>query len=247
MQDFKEIDLMELATALLRKAWLLVLCAVLVGGISYLYTFYLVTPMYRAEVTVYVNNTSEKASIEYVSGSNLTASAQLVTTYVNIIRSDRVLDKVVEQSGLDISAEAVRRMMTASSVDETEMFRVYVSSASPERAATVANAIAEVAPDEIAKIVEGSSTKIIDYAKVPQNPYSPSYRRNVLTGALLGMMLAGAYVVLRTLLDKRIKGEEDLERLSDLPVLGIIPEFGSEHKKGGYGYGAPAAKDGEGV
>ena len=249
MQDFTEIDLMPLVSALLRKLWLIVLCAVLTGGAAYFYTYYFVVPLYRAEVTVYVNNISSKidsSSIEYVSGSNLSTAARLVTTYVNIISSDRVLSKVVEQADLDASADALRGMMTASSVGETEMFKIYITSADPEFAAKVANAIADVAPDEIANIVEGSSTKIIDYAKVPRSPSSPNYQHSVLTGAAVGAALAVAYVMLRTLLDKRIKSEEDLERLADLPVLGVIPEFGIEHKKG-YGgeYSAQPAKGGD--
>ena len=235
MQDFTEIDLMPLVSALLRKLWLILLCMVLAGGAAYLYTYYLVTPLYRAEVSVYVNNISSKvdsSSIEYVSGSNLSTAKQLVTTYVNIISSDRVLSKVVEQAGLDTSADQVRRMMTASSVGDTEMFKIYITNANPELAAQVANAIADVAPDEIANIVEGSSTKIIDYAKVPRSPSSPNYQRSVMAGAALGAALAVTYVVLRTLLDRRIKTEEDLERLADLPVLGVIPEFNSDHKKG---------------
>ena len=249
MQEFTEIDLMPLVSALLRKLWLIALCAVLTGGAAYLYTDYLVTPLYRAEVSVYVNNISSKidsSSIEYVSGSNLSTAKQLVTTYVNIISSDRVLSRVVEEAGLRVSADAVRGMMTASSVGETEMFKIYITSPDPDLAAQVANAIADVAPEEIANIVEGSSTKIIDYAKVPSRPSSPNYQRNVMMGAAVGAALAVAYVVLRTLLDKRIMSEEDLERLADLPVLGVIPEFGSDPKKGyGSDYSAQPAKGGD--
>lgn len=250
MQDFTEIDLMPLLTALLKKLWLLVLCAVLLGGAAFLYTRYCVTPMYRASVSVYVNNISSKVDpdrVEYVSGSNLATAKQLVTTYVNIIRSDRVLTKVVEQSGLDVSVGSVRGMMTASSRDDTEMFDIYVSSPDPEQAAQVANAIADVAPDQIAAIVEGSSTKIIDYATVPTSPYSPNYQRNVLMGAVVGAVLAAAYVVLRTLLDKRVKSEDDLERLTELPVLGVIPDFSDAHSKGSgnkYDYNSQPAKGG---
>ncbi len=251
MQDFTELDLKQLIVALLRKWWLIGLCALLAGVIFYFYTANFITPMYRASVSIYVNNgsnTTEGAS-EYISGTNLATSQRLVTTYVNIIKSNTVLRKVVEQSGLDLSVERVRGMMTASSVDDTEMFNIYVSSADPEQAAQVANAIAEVAPDEIAKILEGSSTKIIDYAEVPRYRYTPSFRTNTFLGCCVGGVLAVVYVVLRTILDKRIKSEEDLERLFDLPVLGIIPEFDSEHKKSSkydYGYGT-AGKEGGGA
>lgn len=252
MQDFTELDLKQLVVALLRKWWLIGLCALLIGGLSYFYTSHFITPMYRASVSIYVNNASSKAEDtgDYISGTNLATSQRLVKTYVNIIKSDTVLQKVVEQSGLDLTAEQIRAMMTANSVDDTEMFEIHVSSADPELAARVANAIADAAPDEIANILEGSSTKIVDYAKVPQYRYTPSFRRNTFLGCCVGGALAVVYVVLRTLLDKRIKSEDDLERLFDLPVLGIIPAFDSDHKKSSkydYGYAGQAEKGGDGA
>ena len=241
MQDFTEIDLKQLILALLHKAWLIVLCALLVGGLAYFYTANFITPMYRASVSIYVNNTSPSlGNSEYISGSDLATAQRLVNTYVNIIRSNTVLEKVVEQSGLDITAEQIRNMMTAESVEDTEIFEIHISSANPELAAQVANAIAQVAPEEISNFLEGSSTKIIDYAQVPQYRYSPSFRRNTFLGCCAGGALAAVLVVMRTILDVRIKGEEDLERLFDLPVLGAIPDFSVENKSGWrygrYGY-----------
>ena len=94
-------------------------------------------------------------------------------------------------------------------------------------AAFIANAVAEVAPGEIESFVEGSSTKIVDYAKVPESPYSPSYRKNIMLGAAVGVVLIVAILTVRDLLDVRIKREEDLLEISDLPVLGRIPVFTS--------------------
>ena len=244
MQDFTEIDLKQLILALVHKAWLLVLCALVAGGISYFYTANFITPMYRASVSVYVNNSNTQtgSNPSYISGTDLATAQRLVNTYVNIIKSNTVLEKVVEQSGLDLTAEQIRGMMTAASVEDTEIFEIYISNADPELAAQVANAIAEVAPNEIANFLEGSSTKIIDYAEVPQYRYTPSFRRNTFLGVCAGGLIAAVYVVLKTIMDVRIKGEEDLERLFDLPVLGAIPDFSAEDKSSGkyggyYGHG----------
>ncbi|OUN19918.1 hypothetical protein B5G34_16695 [Flavonifractor sp. An82] len=222
-----EIDLMRLLFLYLRKWWLILLCAIIGGGIMYFYTANFVTPMYQAGVTIYVNNIESGQQIDYISGSNLTASQQLVSTYVNIIRSDTVLEKVADSMEMDISAEYIRSIMSASQVGETELFDVYISHPDPEMAALIANAVAEVAPGEIESFVEGSSTKIVDYAKVPESPYSPSYRKNIMLGAAVGVVLIVAILTVRDLLDVRIKREEDLLEISDLPVLGRIPVFTS--------------------
>lgn len=249
MQDFAEIDLKELAIGLVKKWWLILLSALIIGGSAYVYTANFITPMYRATVTIYVNNISgstESGYHEYISATNLATSQRLVTTYVNIIKSNTVLQKVIEQSGMDLTVEQVRNMMTASAVEDTEMFNVHVSNADPKLAAAIANVIADVAPDEIANILEGSSTKIIDRAEIPQYRYTPSFRKNTFLGCTIGVILAAVYIVLCILLDQRIKGEEDLDRLFNLPVLGEIPEFDPNRAKKGkrsYGYNSGYGKE----
>lgn len=237
IKDGVEIDLQKLLLAYLRKWWLIVLCGV-VAALGTLYvTVNHITPLYRAGVTVYVNSVRSDQVIEYMSSSNLSAAKQLVNTYVNIIGSDSVLEKVAQEADLPYTTAQIYNMMTAEQVDETEIFRVYITHEDPQVAAEVANAIANVAPAEIEEIVEGSSTKIIDYAKVPTSRYSPSYQKNTVLGGVIGVVIAVLYVTLRYLLDVRIKDSEDLEMLFSLPILGQIPVFTSgEPRKAGYGY-----------
>jgi capsular polysaccharide biosynthesis protein len=228
--DGMEIDLRKLLGACLKKWWLILLCGLLAAGVAWVYTANYVTPMYRAGVTIYVNS-SKSGNVESISGSSLTASKQLVGTYISIIRSDAVLEKVAERPELDCSADYIRKAMSAQQVSETELFQVMISDADPEQAALIANALAEVAPGEIENIVEGSSTKIVDYAKVPDSAYTPSYMRNIQLGAVIGCFLAVAFIFLQYLLDTRIKDKNDLEQLYNLPVLGSIPVFTQQSGK----------------
>lgn len=235
-ENVLEIDLQKLVFAYLKKWWLILACAVIAGLIAYVYTAHFVTPMYESSVTIYVNNSRSGEQVDSISSSNLTTSQKLVNTYINMIRSDTVLEKVAEASELDISAGGIREAMSASQIDETEIFKVTITHADPQTAADIANAIAEVAPAEIADFVEGSSTKIIDYAKVSVNPSSPNLKRTCLLGTFVGILISMIYVTLRVLLDVRIKTDEDLTAMFDIPVLGQIPDFNVAQKKHrGYG------------
>ena len=236
-----EIDLRKLLLAYLHKWWLIVLCALLVGGTSLLYTMKMVTPLYQASITIYVNNVRSGERIDYISGSNLQASQQLVNTYSNIIKSDTVLTKVAEEAGVYYTPDTMRSLLSTHQVGETEMFNVYITHPNPEEAAHLANAVANVAPAEIENFVEGSSAKIIDYATVPTQRSSPSYSRSAILGTVIGGVLAVAYVTLRCLLDVCIKQEEDLTALFDLPVLGQIPSFTQTAGGKRYAYAAPYA------
>ena len=252
-RDGLEIDLQKLLLAYLSKWWIIVAATALAGLMALYITANFITPTYQASVLVYVNNARSDQQVDYISSSNLATAQRLVNTYVNIIKSDSVLEKVAEESGLSASAAQLRKVMSASQVDDTELFRVTITHEDPAMAAKIANAVAEVAPAEIGNIVEGSSTKIIDYAKVPVNPASPNLNRNAVLGALVGCMLALLYLTIRFLLAVRIKDEEDLTMLFDLPVLAQIPAFAASNskrsgystEKNGYGYHSVTEKGGK--
>ena len=236
MENIKEINLAELLSALLRKIWLIILCAVVAGALVYAYTINFITPMYQSRITVYVNNTIVgNNNNNYISANDLATSQRLVATYINILESNRVLDPVAQNVGHGLTAAHIRGMMVAAPLDETEVFEVKISNSDPQLAATIANAIAEVAPEKIEEIVVGSSTKIIDNAKPSAKPVSPNKSRNTTFGMVGGAVAAVCFVVLQTLLDVRVKGEEDLALISDAPVVVLIPDLDMETKDS-YGY-----------
>ena len=237
MNDRKEeptIDLRRLIVYYLRNWLALISSGIVIALLAFLVTRFAITPQYKASVTIYVNNTSSTQGIESITGTSLTAAQQLVNTYVNIIKSDTVLDEVIQKGNLSGTSEDIRRIMTAKQVDNTEMFVVSVSHPEAKTAAHIANTIAAVAPDRISGFVKGSSTEIIDYAKIPAIPYTPSYSKNIVMGALLGCILMGAYLTIRYLFDMRIKTEEDIANYLQIPVLGVIPEHEEGAKKKGH-------------
>lgn len=225
MGEHVEIDIRALMKALMKKAWIIVLCAVIAGAAFLGYTVAFVTPMYQADITFYVNNGNKGGSVD---SADLAVSLKLVNTYVNILKSDNVLEKVIETTGLDITTEKVRGMLTAEVVDETEMFEVRVLSPDPEMSQKIANAIADVAPIAISAIINGSNATPVDYAKLPTSRHSPSYTRNTVIGVIIGVIGAVLVIVLQMLLDVHIKTEEDLTKICPIPVVGMIPDVADE-------------------
>lgn len=220
-----EIDLLKLLRAYLRKWWLILLCALLVGGAVLAYSIYFITPLYRAQTSIYVNNSSGNQQVESVTTANINASQALVTTYITITKSDRVLNAVADALDNQYTARQLNGMVSASQISGTEVFYIYVSHPDAREAARIANVIGEVAPAEISAIVEGSSAWVLDYAQVPTSLHSPNYTRNLIIGCLIGAVLAAVYVTIKFLTNTRIEEEQDLTDLRPYPILGQIPDF----------------------
>ena len=238
--DEIEIDLQRIFDALLNRAWLLAITAVLCAVLTFAGTYFLVTPKYQSTAMFYVNNNSlslGEASLS-ISSADISASRGLVKTYIVILNTREVLDDVVDYAGVDYTYGEIKSMITAEAVDSTEIFRVVVTSEDPAEAERIANAIAYILPKQISTIIEGTSAKVVDSAVVASSPSSPNYAKNTVVGFLVGLVAVAAFVILRELMDITICQEEDIAQSCKHPVLAAVPDM-EVHTKGGsyYGYG----------
>lgn len=243
-QSAAEINLQEYLLLYLRKWWVIALCCALVAAIAFGYTYTFVTPMYRTSISIYINNSRNEQISDYISSADLSTSTRLVDGYRNIVTSDRVLEAVAEEMDHNYTAGQLAGHIATGKVGDTQIFRVYVTHAIPTEAARIANAIAKVFPAKGAEIIEGSSARIIDYAKVPSGKISPNYTENTMMGGFIGALMAVIFVTIQHLRDSRIKDEEELITLFELPILGRIPDLEQEGTASTYGYAKkPAAKE----
>lgn len=231
MSEKLEFDLREISRGLLKRAWIIVLSAVVLGAAYLFYTISFVTPLYQARVTMYVNNNYETQS-DALTSSDLAVALRLVNSYVEIIGHDVVLDEVAAAlPNRGLSAGSLSGMVSAQVVGETEIFTVTVTSADPQLSADVANTIARVAPDIIAEIIPGSRATLIDAAKVPGGRCSPSYTSSAIVGMFAGGMLATIAILIYMHFDVHVKNESTLESICKAPVMGVIPDFAETIKR----------------
>ena len=211
-----EIDLLQLAKALWHKAWAIVLVTLITAAMAFAGTKLFITPLYTASAMMYVNNSSISVGSTQVNLSDLTAAQSLVETYMVILKTR-----------------------------STEVFSISVTSASPEEAEKIANTIAELLPNRIADIVEGSSVRIVDYAVVPSKKTSPSLSKNTMLGAMLGFVLSCGVFTVLYLLDDVVHNEDYIRVTFDLPLLAVVPDLTEKNSKSNYYYYRDDSKGGK--
>ena len=198
-RDMIEIDLLKLVLILWRKAWAIILAAIIMGGVAFGVTYNFIAPKYQASIKVYVNNTNQ-SSTTTLTQSDLNVAKQLVDTYIVTLKSRTTLNQIITEAGLEYDSDELNEMITAAAINSTEVFEVTVTSEDAKEAALIANTVADILPNRITEIVENSSVRIVDYAIINENPVSPSYVKNVAIGALAGIVIAVALIFLQLFL-----------------------------------------------
>ncbi|MEA4973468.1 MAG: Wzz/FepE/Etk N-terminal domain-containing protein [Candidatus Metalachnospira sp.] len=226
----EEIELGQILFIIRNKIGTIILCTLLVAGAAFGISNYLITPLYSASTSLYVYN---ETSREAITSSDLNTSQELVQTYIVILTSNAVLNKVSDVLNNQYTVEDLREMIEATAINNTEAFSVTVENADPVMAQKIANTIATVAPSEIIRVVKAGSVEVIDYATLPEKQSSPNVIRNTAIGGLLGCILSIGVLILKKMLDTVIRSEEDLIENFNIPILGVIPPLSNGELDGG--------------
>lgn len=224
-QNEMEIDLLELFYHMLDH-WKMIVIFFLVGAIAMgAYTHFMVVPQYQATAKMYVLSSSDSV----VNLSDLQIGNYLATDFQEVFETHEVTNTVITRLGLPYTYKELQDMLSISNPSGTRILHISVTSPNPEEAALIANEFFEVASQYVADVMITDKPTMLSSAQVPKSPVSPSMMKNVMLGALIGLVLACGYLVVTFLMDDKVKSGEDITKLTGLPILAEVPVFAVKH------------------
>ena len=226
---YETIDLLEVLNAVRQHILAIILTTLVLAAAGFGVSKFLMTPQYEASALMIVNTRQDTSAT--VTSDQINSATKLVSTYSIILKSDTVLNQVIENLGLNMDYQQLANRVTVSAVDDTQVMKVTVTSDNPEWARQVCEQITQISPDVILEAVEAGSVKVISNASISPEPVSPNVSRNTARGAVAGLVISVGIVFLMVLLDNKINNEEDVSKYLDLTVVGVIPEYEGGKKK----------------
>ena len=212
---------------LIRRHWMLIIAATLIGVLFGGAASVLAKPIYTAETQLFVAIQSSGSVQELQLGNNF--SQARVQSYVKTVGSPAVLQPAIDSLGLQVTADELAANVKASTETSTVLINISASDTSAVQAAAVSQAVANSlikVVDTLEKPRTGGtspvSLSVIKPAVAPLAPSSPNTKLNLLLGLLLGLAIGIAASILRSTLDSRIRSEADLRLVTNAPLLGGI-------------------------
>jgi capsular exopolysaccharide synthesis family protein len=210
-----------------RRNWLIIACSAVLGVLVGSMVSLLVNATYEAETKLFVAISSSGSVQELQQGNTFTQAR--VQSYVETVRTPAVLQPAIDSLGLSVSPAELASSVAATADLNTVIIAITAEDTSPVQAAAIAQSVGESLIKVVGEIesgeTQGSSPiklTVVQPAVAPVEPASPNTRLNVVLGFLLGTLIGVAVAFLRNVLDTRVRGESDLRRVSQAPLLGGI-------------------------
>ena len=218
----EEVNIIEFSRYYLSKLFIVIVYAIFAFILGNIYTMKIKTPIYKSDTTVIlVSETSEQQYTQ----SELLLNKNLVKTYSNIIKSKKVLNKVIKNLNLDYNYTELSKMIKVSNVDDTEIIKISVLSTSEENPAVIANAIVPVFRNEVKRIYGIENVSVLDEATNNHKPYNMNMIRDNIIYILIGIFLGSALVFTMYYYDTSVKSVEMVEDKLGLTVIGVVPKI----------------------
>lgn len=238
----EQLNLISIIDILLRRWTVILLTAVLTGVFAFVYSEVFISPTYSSEASLYVNANKQNVS-EDITGSTLSSSRQLVNTYAEILKARTFLEVVVTDMNGRYTVNQIQNMTTMKPLNETEILSITVKGTSAEDVYKITKSIVKHAPDELIRVVEAGSVKVLDDARETNTPIAPNIRTNTFVGILIGIVLGALIIIVLELFDTRIKNGDEITQRYKEPLLGEIPSLISRGSTYSSGYSAYGYKD----
>lgn len=222
------LDIWMLVGQIWKKKILLFLSFLLFTVIAVLISLVVLTPQYKSTAKIYIINQSEGTGLTI---QDLQTGKLLIQDYQEIILSDTVLDLVGRE--MNLTASDLRKKVEIASPRDNRILSITARDKNPEKAAEIANKLKEKSIEKIKEITKVKDITTIDEAKVPFRPYTPNVKKNGALGGIFGFLLALACIILKELLDDRVKNPEDVEQILNQTLLGVLPKSDRKRKKYG--------------
>ncbi len=216
------IDLGELLRLLWNHALQIAAAGLAAALIALLVCTFALTPRYEASVNLIVN--ARQDGNASVTSDNINSARNLIDTYAVVIKSNIVLNDVIDQLGLDMTYSQLLSSVEVDGIGSTQIMSITVTNEDPVMAGKIVQAIADTAPAVIVDKVEAGSCKAVSDVEITPYPVFPQTKKFVLLAALGGIVAACGVLVLNHLLHNYIVDGEDVQKKLELPVLGLIPE-----------------------
>ena len=220
--DEVTIDLMELFSALWAKKTIIILSAVFMALVAFVGTKMFVTPKYTSVTKLFVmtKNDDTSASATY---TDLQTGSMLTKDYMELVKSRPVLEKTISKLKLDVTPEELAGMITTETPTDTRIMSISVTDDDPKEAKQIADTLRKAVSVQITEIMNADSVNTVEEGNLPTSPSSPNVKKNMMLGALLGLVISMGFVVLISILDDTVKTPDDVEKYLGLNVLTSIP------------------------
>ena len=222
----------------LKNGWKMIVTITIICTLSAaLISYFLIKPKYETTVKVFIGKKTTVEHSKYQNNNNnnvgydsseVSMYQNLMQTYAQVITTKDSIGLALKSIGIPTTQATIDSILGGLSVStskDTQILDITYKSTNKNEMVPIVNSITNAFITQSKKLISNGNVQVIEAPQTPTLPISPNKKLNIIIGFIIGLILSVGIVFLLEYLDNSIKSADELERLLDIPVIGIIPEI----------------------
>ena len=181
----KSINVSAFIKVMIKKIWIIVLCAIVLGGAGYLQSIFgAKTIGASATSSIYVSHSKESDNKQ-----NLDLNIQ---DCIEIIKSRNVLESTIQKLDLDMSVSDLSSKYNVENVTNSRIIKISISDNSREKAVEIVSTIQDIAVKKINEIDQNTEAIVIEDARLSESQtaeQSNHTKKGIAIGFVAGIVI----------------------------------------------------------
>jgi capsular polysaccharide biosynthesis protein len=227
------VDIKTLLRILKKYAAIIAAVTVIAVFAALIISEFVLPKRYSAVAKFYIENS--RVQSEIVNVQDITAARNMVNTCAELFTTRSITARLKEEAGVNYSVDELMNMVRMGTSNNTEFLRITITAGSPQMAEYLLKHFVVICEDEFNNIVVSGSISLVDEPYSTGSPVFPNTRLFVVAGLFIGFALTFLTVFIKEILDIKVKAEDDLFRIYNIPVFAEVMCFDAK-VKGEYNY-----------
>ena len=220
------ISISEILRSFKKRLWIIILITLITTIFGFSRTRGLVAS-YSGYMKVLIS-TSEK-EMDYYSPEQIEYYSNFSNIFLEIIRAGDYLEKPLKKNDVKTSYEVVKNGIGIAPGANVPIFTISYSGGNEDDIEKIINTIYHCLMDELKEVQPNVKSKVVSDINV--NTIYPNKRKFIVLGFAVGLIFSSGIVMVLIYLDGSVKNRKQLEKITGVPILGIIPEHEREFEK----------------
>lgn len=218
--DEEEMNLGELFQLLKNNYKMIIISILVCAVLSGVITVFLISKKYESTARIYPKPEVNEGLVDY---SQINANNLMVNNYVEMLKGNNIQSSVAKD--LDINVGQIKSSVTITNEANTQIISITATTKDPELSKEIVDGLVSTFKKEAKETLNITNITTVDQAEIATTPVSPSLKKNLVIGGLLGAVISMGYLFMKFMLDTRIHNKEEAEKYLGIPNLGSIPYF----------------------
>ena len=199
-----------------------------------IYTTFFINQDYEATVKVFIGKQKFKNTTESYNNEEITLYQRLITTYSEVIKSKKLINKSINDSKINSLREVDRKIeygsvigdLTVNPITNTQIIELKYTSKNPQQSYNLLYSMTENLIAYSKELYPTVNIKVLEQVNV--NSGNLMSKKIIIIGIafICGLIVSIGGIVMMMYFNNTFKNREALEEELGLAVLGVIPDIG---------------------